>query len=317
MSLKAAVERMIPPTIQQGLQQLAWPVWHSEQQRLRAPFRAILPLVISFIGLAVILSTIRAQFEHPMREVVELLGLTTVLGGSMLISSKLLDRHPLAEYGLVVDRTWLQSFVVGGLIATAVNTGTFLVALAAGWITVVDIAGGAGELPFVAAVVVTFGLTTIAAAWEEFIFRGTMLKNVGAGAGGYVPQWAAVTLALAVSTGVFAFMHSSKVSSPSAYGYYLLAGLIFGCVYVLSGDLSLPMGFHAFYNFSMSVLFGLGVSQRSPELFVLNVGGPAVWVGEEGILRGVFAAIGGLLLVGYIWWHNGSLGVDDRIVRRL
>jgi len=315
MSLKTTIDRTVPYTVQQGWQRLIWPVWNDEQRRLRAPLRAMLPLVVSFIGLAAIISTVRAQFDHPIREPIELLGLIGVLAGSILISSKLLDRRPLANYGLAIDRGWLRSFAVGGLIGTVVNAGTFLVALSVGWITVVDIAGGADELPFLVAMAVTFALTAAAASWEEFVFRGAMLKNVAEGADGHVPRWVAVGLALAISAGIFAFMHSGKVTGFGGYGYYLLAGLIFGSVYALTGDLGLPIGFHAFYNFSMSAIFGLGVSQRSPELFVLNAGGPTVWIGEEGLLRVIFAAVGGLLLVGYIRWRDGELGIDDRITR--
>lgn len=246
-----------------------------------------------------------------------MLGLIAVLGGSIFISSKLLDRRPLVNYGLAVNRGWLRSFAVGGLIATAVNAGTFLVALSVGWITVVDIAAGADELPFLAAMVVTFALTAVAASWEEFVFRGAMLKNLAEGADGHVPRWVAVSLALVISTGIFTFMHSGKVSGLGGYGYYLLAGLIFGGVYTLTGDLSLPMGFHVCYNFSMSAIFGLGVSQRSPELFVLDAGGPTLWIGEEGLLRVIFAAIGGLLLVSYIRWRDGELAIDDRITQSL
>ena len=315
MSLRSTIDRTVPYTVQQGWQRLIWPVWNDEQRRLRAPLRALLPLVVSFIGLAAVISTTRARFDHPIREPIELLGLVAVLAGSILISSKLLDRRPLANYGLAIDRDWLRSFAVSGLIATAVNAGTFLVALSVGWITVVDIAGGGDELPFLVAMAVTFALTAVAASWEEFVFRGAMLKNLAEGADGLIPRWVAVGLALLGSAGVFAFMHSGKVTGIEGYGYYLLAGLIFGGVYALSGDLSLPMGFHAFYNFSMSAIFGLGVSQRSPELFVLDAGGPTVWIGEEGLLRVIFAAVGGLLLVAYIRWRDGELGIDDRITR--
>lgn len=315
MSLKTAIDRTVPSTVQHGWQRLTWPVWNYEQGRLRAPLRALLPLVVSFIGLVAIISTVRTQFEHPTRELFELLGLITVLGGTILGSSKLLDRRPIADYGLSVDREWLRSVAVGGLIGTVVNAGTFLVALGAGWITVVDVAGGAGDVPFLVAMGGAFAITAVAASWEEFIMRGAMLKNLAEGADGYVPRWAAVGIAVLVSTGIFAFMHSGKVTGLGSYGYYLLAGLIFGCVYALTGDLALPIGFHAFYNFSLGAVFGLGVSQRSPELLVLDVSGPTFWIGEEGLLRVIFAAVGGLLLVAYIRWRDGQLGIADRITQ--
>ncbi|MFC6977142.1 CPBP family intramembrane glutamic endopeptidase [Halomicroarcula sp. GCM10025709] len=84
-----------------------------------------------------------------------------------------------------------------------------------------------------------------------------------------------------MSTLVFATLHGGKVTHVSQYGYYVIAGLVLGTVYALTGELALPMGFHVFYNFSQGFL-GLGVSQVTPELVVLELAGPDKWVGEEG-----------------------------------
>lgn len=67
-----------------------------------------------------------------------------------------------------------------------------------------------------------------------------------------------------------------------------------------------------FYNVTMSAVFGLGVSRRTPELLALNVVGPAFWIGKEGLARVVFAAIGGVALLAYVRWQNGDLRIDDR-----
>lgn len=315
MSLKTTIDGTIPSVVQHGWQRLTWPVWNYEQRRTRAPLRAVLPLIVTFMGLAAIITLVRPRFDHPIQESVELLGFIALLGGGILLSAKVLDRRPIAEYGLSVDREWIRSFAVGGLIGTVINAGTFLVAFGAGWITVVDFGAGAGDLPFPLAMFVAFALTAVAASWEEFVFRGAMLKNLAEGTDGHIPQWAAVGIALVISTVVFAFMHSGKVTSLHGYGYYLLAGLIFGVVYTLTGDLGLPMGFHAFYNFSMTAFFGLGVSQQSPELIVISVGGPTVWIGEAGLLKVIFAAVGGLLLVAYIRWRDGQLALDENITQ--
>jgi membrane protease YdiL (CAAX protease family) len=157
-----------------------------------------------------------------------------------------------------------------------------------------------------------FGLIGVAAVWEEFIFRGTMLKNLAEGADGYVPQWAAVGLAVVLSTAVFAFMHGGKIDHYSLYSYYAVAGLVLATPYVLTGSLGLSMGFHVFYNFTMSVVFGLGVSLKTPELVALEITGPDVWVGEEGLLNIIFAVVGGVLLLAYIHRRDG-LSVSHRV----
>lgn len=298
-----------------ALRWLVWPVWNRGNRRLRAPLRALVPLVLSFLALAALQAAVRARFDHPVVETVEMGGLAAILVGSVLVSGRLLDRRPVAEYGLALDREWWRAFAVGAAIATAVNAVPLAVALATGWATVTGFAEGAGALPFPAAMLLVFAYVAVAAAWEEFVFRGAMLKNLAEGSGGYLPQWAAVGVATVASSAVFAALHAGKVTDPSQYGYYLLAGLVFGCVYVLTGELALPIGFHAFYNFTLSAVFGLGVSQQTPELIVIDVAGPAFWLGEAGMLNTVAAALGGLGMLAYVRRRDGQLRLADRVTR--
>ncbi len=296
-----------------ALRWLVWPVWNRGKRRLRAPLRALVPLVVSFLALAALQPALRARFDHPVVETAEAVGLGAVLVGSVLGSAILLDRRPVAGYGLALDRQWWHAFGAGAAIATAVNAVVLAVALATGWATVTGFAGGAGALPFPAAMLLVFAYVAVAAAWEEFVFRGAMLKNLAEGSGGSLPQWAAVGVATVASSVVFAALHAGKVTDPGQYGYYLLAGLVFGCVYVVTGELALPVGFHAFYNFTMSAVFGLGVSQQTPELVGLDIAGPAFWLGETGVLHTVAAALGGLGMLAYVRHRDGRLRLAERV----
>ena len=309
-------ERTAVSMVRGGFWLLVWPVWKREAGRLRAPLRAVLPLLVTFFGFFPIQEAVRGRFEQ--KAVVgslEATGLLAVLLLAIFISSRLFDRRPIREYGFSFDREWLRSFAVGGAIATLVNAGTLVVALAAGWATVSGFTGGNGPLPFLPAVLVVFAYIAVAASWEEFFMRGGMLKNLAEGADGYLPRSIAVVLALVLSSAVFAFLHSGKLTHPSQAVYYLVAGLVLGTVYVLSGELALPIGFHVFYNFTMATVFGLGVSQDSPAVILLNTTGPAFWIGEEGLARVVFAIVGGGLMIGYIYWRDGELGFNDRITQ--
>ncbi|VTT85955.1 hypothetical protein DM2_1993 [Halorubrum sp. DM2] len=68
-----------------------------------------------------------------------------------------------------------------------------------------------------------------------------------------------------------------------------------------------------FYNFTQSAIFGLGHSQQTPELFAVDIVGPSRWIGEEGLVFVGFAVLGGLVLMAYIYWRDGSLQLDDRV----
>jgi membrane protease YdiL (CAAX protease family) len=314
MSLTETTYEKAPNAVKKGWHIAVSPVWNHRESRLRAPLRAVLPLVLTFIGLAAVQPTARAWFDQPLRQVAEFVGFSVVLLGSVLVGSRLIDRRPVAGYGLSVDRGWLRSFAVGGVIATLANAGTFVVALTAGWATVTGFAQGSDHFPI--AVVLVFGLIGVAAVWEEFIFRGTMLKNLAEGTVGYAPRWVAVGLAVVLSTAVFALMHGGKVDHFSLYSYYAVAGLVLAMPYVLTGSLAMSMGFHVFYNFTMSVVFGLGVSLKTPELVVLDFSGPGLWVGEEGLLNLIFAAAAGVLVVLYVYRRDGGVGIADGLTNR-
>lgn len=316
MSVKLPIDRTVSSVARDGWRLLRWPVWNHEDRRLRAPLRALLPLILTFFAFFPIQGAVRGQFER--KTVVgslEAAGLLAVLVTAVLVSAILVDRRPVREYGYAFDREWLRSFAVGGMIATVANAGTVLVALTAGWASVTGFIGGSGPAPFLPALLVVFAYVAVAASWEEFIMRGGMLKNLAEGANGYLPRWAAVGLAVLGSSAVFAFLHSGKIAHPSQAGYYLVAGLVLGGIYVFSGDLALPIGFHVFYNFTMASIFGLGVSQDSPEVIILDVVGPAFWIGEEGLARLVFAVVGGVLMLAYVRWRDGRLRLSEQITQ--
>jgi membrane protease YdiL (CAAX protease family) len=313
MTLRSTIDRILPTTPRQRFLQLVWPIWNAEQRRLRAPFRAFLPTVLTFLLLAVLQTAIRARFSHPVRELLELTGIAVILIGAVLLSARVIDRRPVSGFGLSFDREWWHSFAVGGLVATAINGGALIVSLGAGWATFGGVLRGAGDLPFVLAMGVVFGYIAFAAAWEEFVLRGAMVTNLAEGSNGFVPRWLAVGLAVTLSTLVFAFLHGGKITHFSQYGYYLIAGLVLSGVYVLTGELALSIGFHVFYNFTQSAIFGLGRSQQTPELLAVDIVGPSRWVGEEGLVFVGFAVLGGLLLVAYVRWRDGTLELDDRV----
>jgi len=317
MSLTETAYEKVPQAMKRALHLTASPVWNHDEKRLRAPLRALLPLVVTFAALGAIQAFVRPRFDQQLFVFfVESASLFVVLLMAILGSAKLLDRRPVDEYGFSFDRGWARSFAVGGVIATVANAGTFLVAVGTGWATVSGFLEGSGPLPFMLAMAAAFFFTAVAAAWEEFVFRATMLKNLAEGSNGYLPGWIAVVVAVLLSTAVFAFLHSGKVDDFAiGYSYYAVAGLVLAVAYVLSGDLALPIGFHVFYNYTMAAFFGLGVSQTGPELVALEFAGSNFWIGEEGVIRIVFAIVGGVLLVAYIQYRDGELRIDERVTR--
>lgn len=92
----------------------------------------------------VVQTTVRGRFEHPIRELLELIGLIVVLAGGLLVATRLLDRRPVIDYSLSFDRDWWKAVVVGSVTGLAVNAGALAVSLQAGWVSVTGFAEAPG-----------------------------------------------------------------------------------------------------------------------------------------------------------------------------
>ena len=114
MLFRPTVARILPTTLLERLRQLLWPVWNAEQRRLSRPLRALLPSVLTFLLLAVLQTTLRARFDHPVREFLELSGSAVVLVGAVLLSGRVIDQRPVSEFGFSFDREWWRSLVSVG-----------------------------------------------------------------------------------------------------------------------------------------------------------------------------------------------------------
>lgn len=92
--------------------------------------------------------------------------------------------------------------------------------------------------------------------------------------------WLGAILGIAASSVLFAFPHlGGSLFGPEAAAY-LVSGIAFGLVYVITGYMTAAMVSHSLqscYAFSLVLLLGAGDHNVSPLLYVLVFGCP-VWV---------------------------------------
>jgi uncharacterized protein len=173
----------------------------------------------------------------------------------VLVSGRFLgDPRSLRGYGLWLDRRWFTDLGAGlgiGMLGVAIP---FLVGLAAGWFEVAAVfdpgvlalwPGGA----LIVAAMLCVGL------WEELIFRGVFVRNIADALRSRVSPARAIAAGVVLSAVVFTVGHLGQPEHPTFLVTWLLAGLLFGALYVFGGTLALPIGVHASYNIAIQAVF--------------------------------------------------------------
>jgi hypothetical protein len=85
-----------------------------------------------------------------------------------------------------------------------------------------------------------------------------------------------------------------------------IAGFLFGLLFLKSGQLWLPTGLHAAWNFMQGVVFGFPTSGiRTYSLTTTTTSGPDWLSGGAFGFEGSILAI--LLVIAAIWWYQNSI----------
>lgn len=236
--------------------------WNETDRRLRAPIR----IAIAF-ALFVVLAGAGNQFrptllagDGALVQVVNMIGrhLPNAIGLSLavILAALLIDRRRLADLGLSVDRGWWRGLIGG----TALGGGITLLAvgggIAFGYYEFAGVATPRDPLvwPLLAVGGAVFQLIFVVP--EELFVRGYLITNVTEGLDGVpsVPRWLAAGVGVLAASGVFYLTHAAA-KGPTVGLMMGSLSILLGLGYVLSGDLSVPVGIHFGFNFA-GVLVG-------------------------------------------------------------
>jgi membrane protease YdiL (CAAX protease family) len=294
-------------------------VWNAEAGRPRAPVRLAGHaglLVAASVVLAVLLVAAGGRAVLSPDGPLGTLAVNVALAGggavvATLVAARLLDRRPLSGLGLGLDRAWGRDLAAGLALGVALQAGVFVTSLAAGWTTVEGVGGPdvAGALLAGAALMAWVGL------YEELLFRGYYLVNLAEGllALPRVDARRGLLAAAALTALAFGGVHAANPGATAlstvlvaVYGISLAAG------YLLTGDLALPVGFHAAWNYAQAFVFGFPVSGFAVEgslLETATTGPPALTGGAFGPEAGVvgLAWVAASLPAG-CWWVRRTRG---------
>ena len=215
---------------------------------------------------------------------------------SVWLAGRLLDRRPFSEFGFHLGAGWWLDLLFGMVLGALLITGLFLVELGLGWVRIT----GTFETyqtnaPFAVSMLLALAAFLCVGFYEEMIFRGYQLKNAAEGLNnpGLGPR-RAILLAWVLSSIFFAVLHADNPNAtPISTLNIVLAGLMLGFGYVLTGELAIPIGLHITWNTFQGTVYGFPVSgyEFSGATFLATEqGGPTLWTG------GSFGPEGGLLV---------------------
>jgi membrane protease YdiL (CAAX protease family) len=192
-------------------------------------------------------------------QIVTLCGVAAVV----FISARVFDVSPTA-YGLKMNRRWISDLLGGTAIGVLFQAVTTAVIVGTGTGTIVD-RWSMGVFDGPATLVVALEATVLAffiiALWEDFLFRGILIREfvVGLASRG-VSQTAATSSAVVVSALLFGALHvnagAAGLSTAVVVLQAVIGGPYFGLAYVLTGSLALPIGIHFSTNLWTTVVFG-------------------------------------------------------------
>jgi membrane protease YdiL (CAAX protease family) len=253
-------------------------------------------------------------------------GVAGLLGALLTVwlAGRFLDRRPFSDFGFHLGGGWWLDLLFGMVLGALLITVIFLVELGLGWVEVVGAFETFGtNVPFAPSVLLPVAQFLCVGFYEETVFRGYQLKN-GAEGLNYpaLGPRGAILVAWGLSSVFFGLLHADNPSATFVSTLNIvLAGLMLGFGYVISGELAIPIGLHITWNFFQGAVYGFPVSGFGPfgaTFIATSQTGPDLWTGgpfgpEAGLLAPVAMLLGISLIALWTRLRRGKISLHSPI----
>jgi len=242
------------------------------------------------------------------------------------LAGRLLDGRPFSAFGFHLGAGWCLDLIFGMVLGALLITTVFLVELELGW---VKVAGAfetyGGGATFVTSILFPAAYFVCVGFSEEMVSRGYQLKNAAEGLDypALGPR-GAILLAWISSSIFFGVLHADNPNAtPISTLNIVLAGLMLGFGYILSGELAIPIGLHITWNFFQGAVYGFPVSGLGPfgaTFLTPEQGGPDLWTGgsfgpEGGMLGPAVMLLGMSFIALYTRLRTGKVSLHTPIAK--
>ena len=280
--------------------------YNPDEQRFRAAFRFLLFLFIGFIFL------LPSGFTDINWLSSILLRCGTFL--ALVVLSRTIDRRSFSSYGFSFNSLWVKEFFLGVLMAFIAQTFIFCAEYVFGWLEITGFGWQrAGIESWGWSFFTYFILMLCVGFYEEILFRSYPVRNFAEGfinkkISPQISAWIAIT----ITSLLFGFAHASNPdASLISTTYIVIAGLMLGLPFILTGRMALSIGIHFSWNWVMGGIYGLPVSGLDSRRSLLQTieTGPDSWTGgrfgpEAGFMGLIGMAIILVWVITYSKKHN-------------
>jgi uncharacterized protein len=229
------------------------------------------------------------------------------------VIKRLLGTHRgLVNHGLALDRRWLIELLAGFGIGLAGLAIPIVLGLALGWFDVVAILDPGALGLWAGSALMLIAMLGVG-LWEELVLRGVFVCNAADGLRRWLPARRALAGGVLLAAVVFGLGHLGQPDNPAFVLTWILAGVVFGVIYVLSGNLALPIGAHAAFNTAYNVVFVRTDVAGTAELSAISriaVDPTLSYLALGGVIEGAAFLLVGMLAVAWLWRSRGALTVD-------
>lgn len=254
-------------------------------------------LLVAAFGTNVLLSSILPPaWPLPVLQVVIAAGTVAVAVPLTTWSGRRLrPGRSLRDRGLRWDRALRLDAAVGiGIAAATLPLG---VAVATGaFVHVATLSGG--DLGLLIGLGLLVMAMVLVAAWEELLLRGVLVGELFGALHRRVPPRLAAGTGVTIAAMLFGLGHAGQPDRPALLATWIVAGLVFGAVYLFDGSLALVVGAHAGFNVAHNALLvraDVEGTQRLSSLVRIEQVPDHWWLSTGGVIE-----VSGFLLVGVL-----------------